>query len=85
MNNLRFTDKTWEGSLFSKSGFYTNRIRFCEMIALFDQAGFHCQLPRVIRWDVLPTSRTKLVDVFRHLPDDDLLVSVFDIVLRRKQ
>ena len=85
LNNLRFTAATWEGDLFCKSGFYTNRIRFGEIVALFNQVGFDCQLPRVVRWDVLPTPRDKLDEAFRYLPDDDLLVSGFDVVLRRKR
>ncbi len=85
LNNLRFTIATWEGELFSKSGFYTNRIRYSEMINFFDQAGFDCQVPRVVLWDALPTPRAKLDKTFRNLPADDLLVSVFDVVLRRKQ
>lgn len=85
LNNLRFTDTTWEGGVFRKSGFYTNRIRFGEMIALFDRTGFDCQLPRVVRWDALPTPRPKLDEAFRDLSDGDLLVSGFDVVLRRKR
>lgn len=84
LNNLRFTEAIWEGALFRNSGFYTNRIRFGKMIALFERAGFGCQLPRVVRWDALPTPRVKLEQAFRILPDDDLLVSVFDVVLKRK-
>jgi len=84
-NNLRFTGATWEGNLFRRSGFYTNRIRFGEMVALFDRAGFDCQFPRVVRWCALPTPRAKLDEAFRYLPDDDLLVSGFDVVLRRKR
>jgi SAM-dependent methyltransferase len=85
LNNLRFTEATWEGDLFRKSGFYTNRIRFGEMITLFERAGFDCQLPRVMRWDSLPTPRAKLDEAFQQLPEDDLLVSGFDVVLRRKR
>lgn len=85
LNNLRFTDATWEGDLFRNSGFYTNRIRFGEMVALFDRAGFDCQLSRVLRWDVLPTPRQRLDKAFQNLPDNDLLVREFDIVLRRKR
>jgi SAM-dependent methyltransferase len=84
LNNLRFANATWEGALFRKSGFYTNRIRFGEMIALFEKAGFNCQLDHVVRWDELPTPRAKLDKAFRYLPDDDLLVSGFDLILRRK-
>lgn len=82
LNSLRFTDPTWKGGVFRKSGFYTNRIHFGERIALFDRAGFDCQLPRVARWDVLPTPRARPDEVFRRLPDDALLVSGFDVVLR---
>ena len=82
LNNLRFSEETWEGALFRNSGFYTNRIRFREMLGVFEQAGFECRLPRVVRWAKLPTSHAKLDASFRHLPDDDLLVSGFDIVLK---
>ncbi len=84
LNNLRFADETWEGKLFCSSGFYTNRIRFSEMLALFERAGFAYHIPREVRWDKLPTPRVKLHASFRQLPDEDLLVSGFDVVLRRK-
>lgn len=82
LNNLRFTEERWEGSLFRNSGFYTNRIRFGEMVALFEAAGFECRLPRIVRWEKLPLPRLALDASFRQLPDEDLLVSGFDIVLR---
>ena len=85
LNNLRFTGATWEGDLFRKSGFYTNRIRFGEMVALFSGVGFDCRVSRVVRWDALPTPRARLDEAFRDLPDNDLLVSGFDVVLRRKR
>jgi hypothetical protein len=78
------TEATWEGALFRKSGFYTNRIRFGEIIALFEHAGFDCQISRVVRWDALPTPRAKLDEAFRHLREDHLLISIFDLILRRK-
>ena len=85
LNNLRFTEARWEGSLFRKSGFYTNRIRFGQMVNVFVQAGFECSLPRVLRWGTLPIPRAKLDASFRQLIEDDLLVSGFDIVLKRKK
>jgi SAM-dependent methyltransferase len=85
LNNLRFTEATWESDLFSKSGFYTNRIRFVEMITIFHKAGFECQIPRVIRWDSLPISRLALAENFSKLPDDDLLVSGFDVILKHRR
>lgn len=85
LNNLRFSESTWEGALFRNAGFYTNRIRFGEMIGIFEQAGFECSLPRVIRWEKLPTPQVKLHAAFQQVPADDLLVSGFDIVLKRKR
>lgn len=85
LNNLRFSNATWESALFRKSGFYTNRIRFGEMISIFESAGFDCQFPRITRWDAMPIQEEKLNEEFRKFPDDDLMVSVFDVVLRRKQ
>ena len=73
----------WESALFSKSGFYTNRIRFREMNGIFKQAGFKCTLLRVTRWEQLPTPRVKMDPAFRQLSDDDLLVRSFDILLKK--
>lgn len=82
LNNLRFSEARWEGSLFRNSGFYTNRIRYGEMADAFSRAGFQCVVSRVNRWNSLPVDRSSLDASFRHLPDEDLLVSGFDIVLR---
>ncbi len=85
LNNLRFSEKCWEGDLFSHSGFYTNRIRFLEMLRLFEESGFSCEVTRKVLWDTLPTPRCALSGPFSMLPDDDLLVSGFDVVLRHKK
>lgn len=85
LNHLRFDETTWEGALFRNSGFYTNRIRFSKMISIFEQAGFYCCLPHILHWEKLPTQRNRLAEPFCQLPDDDLLVSGFDVVLKRKE
>jgi SAM-dependent methyltransferase len=85
LNNLRFREATWEGSLFRNSGFYTNRIRFGQMVRLFEAAGFECTMPRILRWNALPTPLIKLDPSFRQLPEDDLLISGFDIMLKHKK
>jgi SAM-dependent methyltransferase len=83
LNNLRFSEARWESALFRKSGFYTNRIRFHEMVGIFEQAGFKCTFLRVVRWEQLPVPREKLDPAFRQLSNDDLLVSDFDILLKK--
>lgn len=83
LNNLRFSESLWEGPLFSRSGFYTNRIRFGEMQNVFSSSGFFYTLPHISRWESLPMPRSKLNTEFSQLDDDDLLVSGFDIVLKK--
>ena len=82
LNNLRFPEWFWENDLVARSGFYTNRVRPGEMTALFAEAGFATELVRVDRWETIPTPRVSLAEPFRSLPDEDLLVSGFDAVLR---
>lgn len=83
LNHLRVPDFLWESNLFRNSGgFYSNRIRFNEMVKMFEQS-FKCTILRIIRWEQLPTPRAKMNPEFRRLPDDDLLVSDFDILLQK--
>ena len=82
LNNLRFSRSVWEGSLFKSSGFYTNRIRFGSYIDRFSASGFNVETPRVDRWGELPISRRSLDPEFDKIPDDDLRVSGFDLILK---
>lgn len=82
LNNLRFSERVWESGFMSRSGFYTNRIRYREMQDLFERGGFRCAVTEVSRFDGLPTPRPALHECFARLPDDDLMVSGFDIVLK---
>jgi len=84
LNNLRFSSSVWEGSLFRRSGFYTNRIRYGQMLLMFDQAGFSWKVTRKDTWEKLPIVRSSLNVEFQSIPDDDLLISGFDVVLRHK-
>ena len=66
----------------AKSGFYTNRIRYSEMLAIFKKAGFKVDVTIIETWDKLPIPRSKLSYDFRDLSDEDLCVSVFDVLLK---
>jgi SAM-dependent methyltransferase len=81
LNNLRFSPRQWESKWMANSGFYTNRIRYREMIDLFGQAGFGVEVLGVNRWHSLPTPRRALDISFRSLPEEDLLISGFDVLL----
>ena len=54
------------------------------MMLVFEQTGFECALPRVLRWQKLPISRTRLDISFHDFLDDDLFVSGFDVVLNAR-
>ena len=82
LNNLRFSERVWESEIVANSGFYTNRIPFGEMLSLFQQAGFEVEVGEVHRWPSLPTPRKRLAREFSTVPDADLLVADFDVLLR---
>jgi SAM-dependent methyltransferase len=82
LNNLRFQDAIWESKFMATSGFYTNRIRYSEMLQAFKDAGFRVEVQNVDRWSELPIARKKLSPPFREMPVEELLVKGFDVVLR---
>jgi SAM-dependent methyltransferase len=84
LNNLRFSERRWEGGLFANSGFYTNRVRCSEFLELFGRAGFEASLESLDRWPVLPTPRRRIVEPYRSLPDEELTIAGFDVILRRR-
>lgn len=84
LNNLRFSQELWEADWMAKSGFYTNRIRYEDMIERFKHAGFDYNILAVDRWDTLPVPRESISGEFSTHSDDDLRVSGFDVVLRKQ-
>jgi SAM-dependent methyltransferase len=83
LNNLRFSDQVWESPFFVKSGFYTNRIRYNQMLKIFGDVGFSAEVTEKTQWNVLPISREKLAIEYRNIPDDDLSVSGFHVLLKK--
>jgi SAM-dependent methyltransferase len=81
LNNLRFSERTWESAFFTRSGFYTNRIGFTGMIELFREAGFEVTIGGVRRWPALPTPRGRLAREFQRVADEELCVSGFEVLL----
>ena len=49
----------------ANSGFYTNRIRYSEMLELFKEARFEAEVVSIKRWDRLPIERSKLSPGFK--------------------
>lgn len=84
LNNLRFNHATWEGSFFSSSGFYTNRLRPREMLSMFAEAGFEVEIIGEARWPKMPIKRQQLAAEFQSFTDEDFLVAEIEVVLRPK-
>ena len=84
LNNLRFSHKTWEGRVFRNSGFYTNRIRPGAMLNLFKEAGFDVEVVAETHWPEIPTPRTAMAAPFRDLPEAELRLAEFEVLLRSR-
>ena len=82
LNNLRFPSRWWEAEWLARSGFYTNRMRFSEMMRAFAAEAFRVESLVTGRFESLPLARTSLAREFRDLSDEDLMVSEFHAVLR---
>ena len=85
LHNLRFAETFWEQPWFARdSGFYTNRLRFSQMIDSFRTAGFDIAVEVQDRWPALPLPRSRMAVPFRDLGDDDLLTSGATVTLRKR-
>lgn len=82
LNSLRFSAATWEAEWMVSSGFYTNRLRYSQVVAAMTRAGLLPETTDIQRWDALPTARTKLAPPFRSMSDNELRVQQFDCVAR---
>jgi hypothetical protein len=81
-NDLRFSTRAWESQLMAHAGFYTNRLRYSQMLGIFKEVGFQIEVTHVGKWDHLPIPRQKLALEFRKFSDDDLLTYEWDVLLR---
>lgn len=80
LNNLRFPEWLWESEVFANGGFYTNRLRYSEIVEMFRDAGFSIETPVVDRWDRVPLSPRSMATPFRRMPTDELRISGFDLI-----
>lgn len=82
LNNMRFSAERWESPLFSNSGFYTNRLRHSDVLAVFSAEGFEVLSDAPVRWERLPLDRSSIHPALRHYDDEDLRIRESTIVLR---
>lgn len=84
LNNMRFSNGVWESDWMSRSGFYTNRLRYSEMQDVFTRAGFDLMDLKIFQWPEIPISIAHMAEEFRYLTEEDLKISEFEIVLIKK-
>jgi SAM-dependent methyltransferase len=82
LNDLRFSARIWESSLMANSRFYTNRLRYFELLQIFQDVGFQPEVLHRRRWKTLPTPQQKMAKEFAALSEEDLQVAEFDVLLR---
>lgn len=82
LNNLRFDSSIWESDYFYTSGFYTNRLRPSEILAIFKAAGFVVEITKETRWPTLPLARKLMAKEFELFADEDFIVAEIEIILK---
>ncbi len=65
----------------ANSRFYTNRLRYVELLRLFRETGFEPEVIRRVERETLPIPRRKMAKEFALLSEEDLQVSEFDVLL----
>ncbi len=85
LSHLRFSEEFWERDTIYNSGFYTNRLRFSEMIKIFKDIGFKYEIIDLQKFRKFPISKSKINSKFKDFSEDDLLVSSFQILLFRDE
>ncbi len=83
LNSLRFTEGFWENSTVASSGFYTNRLRFSQIVQVAETVGLKASVPHALIWPSVPTPKSRMHPQFQSYLDADLQVCTFDMVLRK--
>jgi SAM-dependent methyltransferase len=80
-NHLRFSPEFWESPRVASAGFYTNRLRASQLVALFERSGFRVEVLGERRWEEDPIARERLATPFRDCSPADLRISDLDLIL----
>ena len=83
LHSLRFSKSLWESNFFVKSGFYTNRLRYSQIIKIFTEKGFTLTLEESGKWPSVPINLKKIHNEFNHLTKNDLLIRTMHVVAKK--
>ena len=80
LQNLRFSDATWEAEWMAQSGFYTNRLSPSAVVQLMQKAGFQTCLRYRLAWPRAPIHRDQLnAGVSASWSDHDLHTAMLQV------
>jgi Methyltransferase domain len=82
LSNLRLPSRWWEADWMAQSGFYTNRLRFGQIMQVFADERLAVESLKIQKFASMPLRRSALALEFQGLPDEELMVSGFHAVLR---
>lgn len=83
LNNLRFPESIWENDYFAGAGFYTNRMGYSESLKIMTAAGLTLLETETGRWPTLPIKRSSLNRAFKDIPEDELRVRTYRVLLTK--
>lgn len=84
LNSLRFSHSLWEKEWFAfNSGFYTNRLRYTELVTMFEEMSFNVDTVEREMWEKVPLRRKQLNLEFASMQEDDLLIKGAKIIMRK--
>ncbi|HEY4134966.1 MAG TPA: class I SAM-dependent methyltransferase [Alphaproteobacteria bacterium] len=84
LHNLHFSNEFWEKPWFAqRSGFYTNRLQFSDMLRDLTAAGFAVDVVCRETWDELPVEKRKLPLPFRERSDEDLKIQTVELIAKK--
>lgn len=81
LHHLRFGDRVWNSRPFTAAVFATNRLRQHQILKAFTDAGFTCRTTNTVRWEQLPLPRSALASPFAQMPEEELAIAGFDVIL----
>lgn len=83
LSNMRLSSRWWEANWMARSGFYTNRLRFAQIMGIFANERLTVESMQIQKFPAMPLRRSALAVEFQGLGDEELLISGFHAVLRQ--
>ncbi len=84
LNNLRLSEKLWESSFLSQSGFYTNRLGYSDIVNCLIENGFDVDISGVEEWNQPPIALSSIANCFKSRSIQDLKIKQFDVLASKR-